>query len=155
MLDSNSMLLLIPLFIVAYSTIWTGVCHLIASMSGWKKLAEAFGSEEEPQGEAFNWQTGRLGWASYNNVLHAVINDHGLHLRVNRLFVGHRPLFIPWAYIQVTPDQKKFGQLWLTLEISHPATTTHHHLNIYRFFRAHLYNAIRTRYPAPKIAIPP
>jgi hypothetical protein len=80
---------------------WMGVCWLLGTASGWRRLGRRWRtSEPAPLGS--EWVLGMLGLVSYNGVLSVGVAEDGLDLRVMLLFrAGQPPLRIPWSEIRV------------------------------------------------------
>jgi hypothetical protein len=96
--------LMIPLALALFATIWTVTCFLIARMNGWNHLATLYSANAgEFQGRKWYLQSGRMrGWGRYKGALTLGANDRGLYLAVVLPFrPGHPPLFIPWESIDI------------------------------------------------------
>ena len=52
-----------------------------------------------------------IGKASYNNVVHIKIYQHGLYLNVWPFFIFHKPIFIPIDKITIPDDAVKAYQM--------------------------------------------
>ena len=85
----------VPLFL------W-GTLLLVARLSGWRRMAERFATDEPPAPDAvrFRWQTGYVGWARYKDRLDVAVQPDGLRLSVFAAFrAGYPPLLIPYSEI--------------------------------------------------------
>ena len=99
--------LLFPLF---FALAWVASCAAIASMGGWRALAESYPAQAGLPGQRFRWRSLRMRrGASYNGCVHLVSSPMGLGLSVMRLFrVGHAPIFVPWDEVRA-----ERGRFWL------------------------------------------
>jgi hypothetical protein len=90
--------ILIPLF-------WLLISGMIARMSGWRTLAEAYPLQSDPTGPKLRFQSATLRWSSnYTGIVHVSGDGQGLYLSVLFLFrIGHPPMFIPWDEIRIEP----------------------------------------------------
>lgn len=88
-------------FLIFFPVFWASVVWLVSRLSGWSSLANEFGTDQHPTGEAFNWTSGKIRFFSnYGNCLVATVSDRGVHLATWRLFsFGHKPMFFPWSSI--------------------------------------------------------
>jgi hypothetical protein len=86
--------ILIPLF-------WIFISCGVATLSGWRILAEAYPLLSDPTGEKLRFQSATLRWSSnYTGIVHMSVNHQGLVLSVFAFFrPGHAPMFIPWGDI--------------------------------------------------------
>ncbi|MGE9267346.1 MAG: hypothetical protein ACQKBY_04560 [Verrucomicrobiales bacterium] len=108
-LTSYGWVLLFPVLFVLWGCV---VLHLIAWLSGWKRLARTFGIEKAAPGLSWRSGSGRVGLASYNNCLQVAARPDGCCLRVMPLFaLGHQTLFLPFAEIREL-DAGRF--LWIS-----------------------------------------
>ena len=92
-------------FVGFFVLMWGVVSLLLATIGGWRRLAEAYRLDGGFNGARWNFRSARLRWgANYNNCLTVGANEHGLYLAVFvpfRLF--HPPLFVPWSDVGVVP----------------------------------------------------
>jgi hypothetical protein len=87
-------------FAVVFTTIWTGVCALLATTSGWRSMAERYPCPEGLAGAPLaSGYAVRVGLTSYRGVLSFEATPQGLVARVMRLFPFHRALLVPWGSI--------------------------------------------------------
>ena len=86
---------IIPLF-------WFFISSLVARMSGWKALAEAYPLQSDPTGKKLRFQSATLRWSTnYTGLIHMSCDSQGLYLSIFILFkIGHPPMFIPWGEIR-------------------------------------------------------
>ena len=111
--------LFIPFALVP--AVWAGLCVVIASVSGWSRLAERFQADREPiEGARFGWQFLRIGWCDYNGCLTIRVSSEGIYLTVWPIFVGHVPLLIPWSELRVLKEQRTRWLANAQLEVSSP-----------------------------------
>jgi hypothetical protein len=91
---------------------WIGVCHLIASLSGWKELASVFPFTTGFVGTRYRFQTARMrAGMNYNNSLTVGTDVCTLYLSVLPLLrIGHSPLCIPWGEILASHKKGFFGK---------------------------------------------
>jgi hypothetical protein len=79
-------------------------------MSGWRRLAEEYGSDGEFRRAFMHMQSARMGFVNYNSVLKAGVYRDCLYLRVVFFFrPGHGPLVIPLADISGREGGSFFG----------------------------------------------
>jgi hypothetical protein len=104
-------------FIVFFLALWSGVCFLASSVSGWHALSRRFTKRSEPYGETktagpFFYTVHTRFWSHYGGVIRVTAAQDALYLSVLFLFrIAHPPLRIPWDEIQIT--RTKF--LWRRL----------------------------------------
>ncbi|HEV7238354.1 MAG TPA: hypothetical protein VGQ36_03870 [Thermoanaerobaculia bacterium] len=92
------------LFFPAFVALWIGVVFLVATIGGWRSLAERYVIEPaQYTGTRWHMRSGVMrGTARYGNVLTIGADRRGLFLSILFLFrVGHPPLFIPWEHIEM------------------------------------------------------
>lgn len=98
-----------------------GLLVLIARLSGWAKLAERFPADREPEGgNRFRGQYFRIGWCDYNGCLTIQVSPEGLYLAIWPIFVGHRPLLIPWSALRVVEERRRRWCAVALLEVVQP-----------------------------------
>lgn len=97
-------LLLLPLAAVFF-------CWILASVSGWTRLAVNYRSKHRVTGERACMRTARIGPVNYHSVLSFCCTEEGLQISIAFPFrFGHPPLFIPWDdFYRVAPDNKIFS----------------------------------------------
>lgn len=90
-------------FPVAFLAIWSFVCAIIATVSGYRSLAD-FRIERAAADEGEMLPTpwyAMIGWASYRGGVLTLRSSHGgLTLRVLRIFPFHPPIRVPWDRIR-------------------------------------------------------
>jgi hypothetical protein len=94
---------LIPIaFAVMFTAIWSGVCGLLATVSGWRAMATNFRCPEGLRGTALaSGYANRVGVVSYRATLSFEATPQGLIARVMRIFPFHPAVLIPWGAIQL------------------------------------------------------
>jgi hypothetical protein len=98
------------LFLGLFSTVWCAVCVVMATIGGWRRLAESYRAIDEFDGERWRFRSARMGWVGYNNCLTFGVNATGLYLAVLFPFrLGHPPLLIPWSEIDVSEQKTWVG----------------------------------------------
>ena len=102
-------ILIVVLAPLGFVALWSGVCVLLALLSGWAGLARRYRcAADEPLG-AEHLVTGMLGVVSFRGALTVGVAEDGLDLRVMALFrPGHPPLRIPWDAIQVEGEARRW-----------------------------------------------
>lgn len=100
------------LFPVLFVLGWIGVCHLIASLSGWKELASVYASTTGFVGTRHRFQSARMrAGMNYNNSLTVGTDVYALYLSVLPLLrMGHSSLCIPWGEISANHTKGFFGK---------------------------------------------
>ncbi len=100
---------LVLAFVAFFLALWCFILWLASRASGWRRLAERFGTPVEFSGDVASFVSARIGIANYSGVLILGASDQGLYLvpiRIYRLF--HRPLLIPWTEIAATARDSAF-----------------------------------------------
>ncbi len=87
------------------------LCWVLASVSGWTRLAADYRLDHPVTGERAWMRTARIGPVNYHSVLSFTCTDEGLQISIAFPFrIGHPPLFIPWdEFDHVVPDNKLFS----------------------------------------------
>jgi hypothetical protein len=100
------------LFPVLFVLGWVGVCHLIASLSGWKELASIYPATTGFVGTRYRFQSARMrAGMNYNNSLTVGTDVYALYISVLSLLrIGHSPLCIPWSEIFASHKKGFFGK---------------------------------------------
>jgi hypothetical protein len=95
-------LIILVAFPVFFVGMWTFVCLIIASVSGWSGMAKHHRCPEGLQGTALSsgWAN-MVGVASYRGVLRFEASPQGLIARVSRLFPLHPALLLPWGALRL------------------------------------------------------
>jgi|LJSS01.1.fsa_nt_gb hypothetical protein len=86
--------------------LWIGVLHVLAYLSGWKRLAQVYPlTTPLPNGgTVVTLPYARLKGVGYRRVIRAAEGPTGLVLLLPGLFrIGHPPLFIPWSALEAEP----------------------------------------------------
>lgn len=90
-------------FPIAFLAIWSFVCAIIATASGYRSLAD-FRIERAAADEGEMLPTpwyAMIGWASYRGGVLTLRSSHsGLTLRVLRIFPFHPPIRVPWDRVR-------------------------------------------------------
>ena len=104
-------------FPVLFVGIWSFVCVLLATMSGWSGLAARFKAPPDLRGTPLpsGWAS-RVGFVSYRGTLSFEATPEGLIARVMRLFPFHPPLLLPWRALSLTRGGGFFTAGTLTVE---------------------------------------
>lgn len=98
-----------------------GLLVAIARLGGWAGLAERFPADREPEdGTCFRGQFFRIGWCDYNGCITIRVSPEGLYLAVWPIFVGHRPLLIPWSMLRVVEERRRRWFAVALLEVGEP-----------------------------------
>lgn len=64
-------------------------------------MAKKFPADGLPLGETLYGESLQLnGFCNYNRVVKMTVSEAGLHLAVMPIFIGHKPVFIPWHEIR-------------------------------------------------------
>jgi hypothetical protein len=89
-------------FPIAFVGMWTFVCLIISSVSGWSGMAKHYPCPEGLQGTSLSSGFANMvGVASYRGVLSFEATPQGLIARVSRLFPLHPALLIPWGAVRL------------------------------------------------------
>lgn len=93
----------LPLVWLFFPVVWLVACGLIASLGGWRTLAESYPAIGEMPGQRFRWRSLSMRRGThYNGCVNLVASSIGLELRMMWLFrFGHPPLFVPWGEVRV------------------------------------------------------
>lgn len=119
------LLLLIPLFLVGFVLIWSGVIYLLAWLSGWRRLARHYRCAKIPDGSLFGTFWAMLGPVNHRGTLRIQPAPEGLYLSTMVLFrLGHPPLLIPWHAIKRRDGAQISLVKMVALELGDPKITT-------------------------------
>lgn len=119
------LLLLIPLIVVGFVLIWSGVVYLLAWLSGWRRLARRYRTDHKPSGPSMSSFVAMLGPVSYRGVLTIQTAPEGLYLSIMLFFrLGHPPLLIPWSAIKRQGIDQGLLIKWLALDLGEPPLAT-------------------------------
>jgi hypothetical protein len=93
--------LIIALVLAAYFTLLCLVMFLVATLGGWRQLAQRFHFEGQFPAQVWKFESARMrGIGGYRNALTVGADQSGLYIKPMRLFSAfHPPLFVPWAEI--------------------------------------------------------
>ena len=88
-------------FIGFFVVLWFAVFFFLATLGGWRRLAEAYRLNGPFEGERWHFRSARMRWGvNYKNCLTMGANRSGVYLAVLLPFrLAHPPLFIPWSEI--------------------------------------------------------
>ena len=95
---------LVPSFAAYFIALWALVGFVIGQVSGWALLSHRFRDRASFHSYQWQFQSARMRtiWGSYHNVIKFGADETGLYMSVFLAFrVGHAPLFVPWAEIQI------------------------------------------------------
>lgn len=95
-------LIIVVAFPIFFVGMWTFVCLIISTVSGWSGMAKHYPCPEGLQGTPLSsgWAN-MVGVASYRGVLRFEATTQGLIARVSRLFPLHPALLIPWGALRL------------------------------------------------------
>jgi len=94
------------------------LCVLIATWSGWRKLAEGFRHEFDFRTQIGGWQSARMRWGcNYNNAIKVGTDSIGLYLCTVIIVPQHPSLLIPWNEIRVVRRSKFLAWTFIHLEL--------------------------------------
>lgn len=117
--------LLFMLFPFFFAAMWCAVSLLLASMGGWRRLAESFPAQDQPRGRRFFMQSGKVGIVNYGSCLTIYSAPDGLYLSVWFPFrLGHQPLFIPWSAIRRAKTHRFLWTETVAFEVGSPSVGT-------------------------------
>jgi len=94
-------------FVIFFVLVWCTVCFILATIGGWRRLAETYRFEGTFEGSRWRFTSARMRWGvNYNGCLTIGANERGLYVAVLFLFrLAHPPLFIPWSDVRVTEQR--------------------------------------------------
>jgi hypothetical protein len=96
---------------MAFPAIWWAVVSLLSQLSGWRRLGREYAAQTQPQGQAFRWQTGKVGMVPYRNSLDVTVAPDGIFISVWLLLrFAHKTLYIPWKEIGVPIESRVLGR---------------------------------------------
>lgn len=117
--------LLIPLILVGFVLIWSGVVYLLAWFSGWRRLARHYRCAKAPEGSVFGTLWAMLGPVNHRGTLKIQPAPEGLYLSTMVFFrIGHPPLLIPWHAIKRQDGTQISLVKMVALELGDPKITT-------------------------------
>lgn len=96
---------------------WLGICHLLAAVGGWKRLAETYPARSGMTGKRFAHGSGQMGFGvNYNGCLIFTASSSCLRVAIWFIFrPGHAPFCVPWGEITATARPARF---FPTVELS-------------------------------------
>lgn len=106
-------------FAAFFAILWCSVSFFLATLGGWRLLAEAYRLQDRFDGSRWRFASARMRWGvNYNGCLTFGANEHGLYLAALFLFrLGHPPLFIPWSDLRARETQ---GVMFKYIEFTFP-----------------------------------
>jgi hypothetical protein len=102
---------------------WFLVIGILASVSGWSALAEAFPAGPRPPGTVLRGQVLGLGRVRENNVTNLIETPEGLYLFPMALFSFRRPpALVPWRRIRYLEPHQVLWVRWHDVDLGGVAT---------------------------------
>lgn len=92
---------------------WTLVCRLIARLSGWARLAQAYpDASPMPAERRWRFRSGFMRYgARYGSCLEIGVDHLGLRLCVLAILgPGHPPILVPWRDLSVRFERRVFKE---------------------------------------------
>lgn len=109
---------LIAVAIPLFAIIWVLVTGLLASISGWPSLADAFPAGERPEAKALRRSVIKIGPVGENGVTTLRPTAQGLYMSANPLFRFRRPpVLVPWNRIEHVRSHRVLWQRSSTLDL--------------------------------------
>jgi hypothetical protein len=108
----------LPLALLAWVAIWTGLNYLLGRVSGWQLLARRFRAHQRPSGKTrsagpFYTSIYLTKHGQYQNIMRLTADEDALYLSVILIFrTNHPPLRIPWSEITIAP-----ARLWFSAKV--------------------------------------
>ena len=106
---SRNPLNVLPVFFLAFTSVWCGIVFVCAYFSGWRALAQRFRARGPFEGRVRRFRHGAFGAINYNGILVVGFNREGIYLAVfgpYRLFTP--PLLIPWSNVKSIRKKRVF-----------------------------------------------
>jgi hypothetical protein len=98
MTDSGLVLGILALVAIWFVVLWLVICHILASVSGWKRLRRLYKTNAF-EGDTFRF-SGFVGPSRFRGALIAGATREGLYLNVAAPFrFGIGPVLVPWREI--------------------------------------------------------
>jgi len=131
--NSGLVLMIIPVFLVCFGLLWSGIVFLSAHLSGWTALARHYPGSQQPAGQSWHWSSATFSWfASYRNILTVSVSPSGLYMRPIFVFrIGHEPLLIPWNAITDAQRTSLFFTQAFRLEVMQPGSGNSKRITLY------------------------
>jgi hypothetical protein len=102
---------------------WFLVTGILASLSGWSALVEAFPAGPRPPGTVLRGQVLGLGRVRENNVTNLIETPEGLYLFPMALFSFRRPpVLVPWRRIRYLDAHQFLWARWHDIDLGGVAT---------------------------------
>jgi hypothetical protein len=96
----------LPLFPLFFAGLLCLVSLILATVGGWRRLAESYPDDISVEGVTFRWQSAQFGSANYGRCVNVTVDHARLRLSIALLFrVAHPPISIPWSDIRVELDR--------------------------------------------------
>jgi hypothetical protein len=96
------LLVFMPIFFIGL----LGLISFILSSGGWRRLARQFAARPGINGETHYRVVGFIGSSSYKGAIKVIRTGSGLQIEASpALYVGHKPLFIPFGAFR-NPQKK-------------------------------------------------
>ncbi|MEP2777014.1 MAG: hypothetical protein ABJQ29_12530 [Luteolibacter sp.] len=106
---------------IVFAAFWCLVCWIISWVGGWAALAKEFPEKGLPEGDSLNGESLQLnGFCNYNRIVRMTICERGLHLAVWPIFIGHKPVMIPWNEIRRAIPRKILWIEQVGFEVGEP-----------------------------------
>ncbi len=98
------------------------ILKIIATTSGWSKLAKKYATTSRGEGQRFRMAAASIGSknmpASYGGVLTVAIGARGIFMRTWFPFsFFHPPLFFPWSAMTSVTDEKYWWRPCATIKV--------------------------------------
>ena len=114
----------IVLFVLV-AIIFCSVCYLIATLGGWKAIAEAY-PDRFQDASVQSWRFQSLGIignrflpANYNNMITISVGDGGIRFAPwPPVWAGHAPFFVPWDDVKLSEGRRIFWTRELEMAFS-------------------------------------
>ncbi|MCA9234477.1 MAG: hypothetical protein KDA44_03350 [Planctomycetales bacterium] len=88
--------------VAGVAAIFGVVTFVLATLSGWKSLAQRRPDRDVPLVQRFRWQSLRVNRVSYNNCVAVDVTTEGVRFRVMWPFShSHAPVLLPWGQFAV------------------------------------------------------
>jgi hypothetical protein len=113
-----SILIILPIFFTAL----LGLISFILSSGGWRRLARQYAALPGVHGDTQYRVVGFIGTSSYKGAIKVIKTGSGLQIEASpALYVGHKPLFIPFAAFR-NPEKKPMyhGRDYVLFDVGGP-----------------------------------
>jgi hypothetical protein len=105
---ANGLYIVVPLliFIPIFFITLLGLISFILSSGGWRRLASQYAARPGINGDTNYRVVGFIGTSSYKGAIKVIKTGSGLQIEASpALYVGHKPLFIPFGALR-NPQKK-------------------------------------------------